>query len=337
MAYLLESAVELAEQPLKPADMRDRIRLAVRAGPELPPYLQIGIGIAAAAIAVVIRYILPLGPQQLPTLTVVIALAIVTTYIGARAGIACAITGGLASWYLFFNPNSWSLSNSAWIPLIGFAVIAAVIVSTSHLYRVSERRLHERELEDLQQQARNARLFAGEMSHRLKNALAIVQSIAIQTMDSATPSTTIFVNRLKALADANDLLSEHISRPDANVVDVIETSLRPFRQKPAQFEIASAEVRVPAQQVIALSLALHELGTNAVKYGGLSTPAGRVAIAIADLGDRLELVWKESGGPPVTAPKRTGFGTRLLRRAGIETQIDYPRDGLWCRISFRKD
>jgi two-component sensor histidine kinase len=337
MAYPLESAVDLAEQPLKPADMRDRIRLAVRAGPELPPYVQIGIGIAAAAIAVAIRCALPLGPQQLPTLTVVIALAIVTTYIGARAGIACAITGGLASWYLFFNPNSWSLSNSAWIPLIGFAVIATVIVSTSHLYRVSERRLHERELGDLQQQARNARLFAGEMSHRLKNALAIVQSIAIQTMDSATPSTATFVSRLKALADANDLLSEHVSRPEANITDVIEKSLRPFRENPAQFEVASAEMRVPAQQVIALSLALHELGTNAVKYGSLSGSAGRVVIAVTDLGDRLELVWKESGGPPVIPPTRTGFGTRLLRRSGIETQIDYLPDGLRCRISFRKE
>ena len=89
-----------------------------------------------------------------------------------------AVVGGLLSWYLFFNAYSWSLANDAWIPLIGFSVIAMVIVSTAALYRGSERRLHAQELMALTEQAANAELFAREMAHRLKNALAIVQSIA---------------------------------------------------------------------------------------------------------------------------------------------------------------
>lgn len=317
--------------------MFDRVRLAIRASPRRAPYFQIGIGLVAALIAVVVRSALPLNPQQLPTITVVIAMSLVTPLFGIRAGITCAVSGGLASWYLFFNPRSWSLADGAWIPLIGFTIIAAVIIGTSHLYRVSERQHHRSELRELARQARNAQIFAGEMSHRLKNALAIVQAIALQTMDPSAPATAKFTGRLKALADANDLLSEHVSKPVANIADVIEASIRPFRDREARFALTGPDAPIPAQQVVALALALHELSTNAVKYGSLSLPAGRVTIAVEDHADHLELTWKEHDGPAVKPPERTGFGTRLLYRSGTDTRIDYEADGLRCTLSVRKD
>lgn len=264
-------------------------------------------------------------------------MSLVTPLFGIRAGITCAVSGGLASWYLFFNPRSWSLADGAWIPLIGFTIIAAVIIGTSHLYRVSERQHHRSELRELARQARNAQIFAGEMSHRLKNALAIVQAIALQTMDPSAPATAKFTGRLKALADANDLLSEHVSKPVANIADVIEASIRPFRDREARFALTGPDAPIPAQQVVALALALHELSTNAVKYGSLSLPAGRVTIAVEDHADHLELTWKEHDGPAVKPPERTGFGTRLLYRSGTDTRIDYEADGLRCTLSVRKD
>ena len=312
-----------------PTTLYDRIRGAVRASPKRAPYIEIGIGFLAAVVAVAIRLSLPLHSQQLPILAVVVALAIVTPYVGARAGLTCAVTGAIASWLWVFD--------RAWIPLIGFGVISTVIICTSHLYRTSERLHYERELRELETQAQNARIFAGEMSHRLKNALAIVQSIAFQTMDPGAPGAIAFAKRLKALADANDLLSEHVSKPVADVADVIEAAIHPFRDGEGRFRIESPQQAIPAQQVISLALALHELCTNAVKYGSLSQPQGRVAINVEDRPDHLALVWKETGGPLVRAPERTGFGTRLLQRSGMGAELDYAPDGLRCVLAIRKD
>jgi hypothetical protein len=136
--------------------------------------LQIAAGIAAALVAVAVRYSLPLLPTQLPVLTVVIALALTTTFIGLPSGIATAVVGGLLSWYLFFTAHSWEFSPGGAIPLLGFVVTASVIITTSHLYRVSEQRNHRAELSALQKEAEAAQLFARELAHRLKNTLAVV-------------------------------------------------------------------------------------------------------------------------------------------------------------------
>src|SRR4028118_677401 len=116
----------------------------VQLAPDRALLPEIVIGAVAGLIAVGVRLMLPLDAQQLPTITVVVMLAVVTAFVGVRAGIATAIVGGLLAWYLLFNPHSWSLANDARIPLRGFAVIATVIVSTSHLYRSSERLSHAR-------------------------------------------------------------------------------------------------------------------------------------------------------------------------------------------------
>lgn len=293
------------------------------------------MGITAATIAVATRAVLPLAPQQLPTITLVITLAVVTTFVGARAGVTTALIGGLLSWYLFFNPHSWSLANQAWIPFVGFTIIATVIIATASLYRTTERRLHSREMAELEQQAANAELFAREMAHRLKNALTIVQAIAFQTLGTGTEATTEFAGRLKVLADANELLSEHVSKPVAQVGDVIEAALSPFDGR-RRIEIEAVPAEIPAQQVVSLALALHELATNAVKYGSLSQPRGRVLLTVDDADDRLALNWKELGGPAVSAPERSGFGTKLLRRSGMGTKLEFEPDGLSCSFGIRK-
>jgi two-component sensor histidine kinase len=294
------------------------------------------IGLVVALVAVAIRWSLPLGPQQVPTITVVVSLAVVTTVVGARAGIVTAVVGGLLSWYLFFNAYSWSLAQDAWIPLVGFAVIATVIVTTSHLYRRSERRLHAQDLEILEERTANAELFAREMAHRLKNALAIVQSVAFQTFGSDLPEAHKFAARLKALADANELLSEQVDEPTASAERVVWAALQPFGRASVTLDIGAADTTIPARQVVTLALALHELATNAVKYGALSTPGGHVLLRLEDAGEVLRFTWKERGGPPVIPPGKEGFGTRLLRRMASRTEIEFEPDGLRCSFALRK-
>ncbi|WP_114226852.1 MULTISPECIES: sensor histidine kinase [Sphingomonas] len=289
---------------------------------------EVAIGLLVAALAVFIRYHLPLPPQQLPTVTTVIALAIVTGAVGTLAGLTTAIVGGALSWYFFFNSERWDSSVNGWVQLLGFSVIALVIVTTTSFFRSSERQRYRRELEVLARETEQAELFAREMAHRLKNALTIVQSLAFQTFGHDTALARTFAGRLKTIVEANQLLSEHISRPTADVREVVKSALKLFDSQRMDIRHDCTTCLITDSQVISLAMAIHELGTNAVKYGAWSTPAGLVTIRTADAGEWLRFSWEESGGPPAVPPTATGFGTRLLHRAGREVALDYAPDGL---------
>ncbi|HEX8449568.1 MAG TPA: sensor histidine kinase [Allosphingosinicella sp.] len=300
------------------------------------PAAQAAIGAAAALVAVAIRYALPLSPVQLPTLLVVVAVALASTFVGTAAGAAAAVVGGLVSAWLFFVPASGELTREAAIPLFGFAVIAAVIVTTSHLYRRSERRYHRAQLAALRDRAEAADLFAREQAHRLKNAMTIVQSIAFQTLDPDSAETLKFAARLKALADVHDLLAAHVETPTAAISEVIESALAPFSGDGHRLDIAAPAVRIAGQQALIFTLALHELAANAAAYGALSVPAGLVSLTGLDLGDRIRLVWKESGGPPVAPAERAGFGMRYIEKIGSGTTLSLEPDGVRACLFLRK-
>lgn len=313
-----------------------RLSREVRVKSQRSVLSELAIGAAAALLATAARYVLPLAPDQLPTVTVVITLALVTTFVGLWAGVSTAVVGGLACWYLFFTPFTWTLGHGVWLTLAGFAVIAAVIITTAHLYRVSERRQHASEIADLRAKANNAEHFAREMAHRQKNALAIAQAIAFQTIGIERDEASKFASRLKALAEANELLNEDIEKPWARVPEVVDAALAPFSTEREKIQVDAVDAAVPAQQVVSLALALHELATNASKHGALSADSGRVTIKIEDLGDRLSMTWAESGGPEVCPPSATGFGTKLLRRSGMQTELHFAREGVRCSMGLRK-
>lgn len=324
------ASAEPAFQPI-----RERLARRLRAS-ERRPASEVAIGVAAALAAVAIRYALPLPQMQLPTLAVVVAVALVATFVGTVGGITTALVGGLLSWYLFFTPFSFELSRGGAIPFFGFAVISTVIVTTSHFYRLSERRRHETEMAALEDKAMASDLFARELAHRLKNALAIVQSIAAQTLESGRDDTGKFAARLDALATAHDLLSMDVVTPTADVRDVIRAGLEPFRSDDGRFRVECPEARILGQQAVTLALALHELGTNALKYGALSSDEGWVSLNVEDKGEELELAWKEHRGPAVSVPSGRGFGTRLLGRIGTGTELKFEPDGVRARMIFPK-
>ena len=161
-------------------------------------------------------------------------------------------------------------------------------------------------------------LLLREMNHRIKNLLATVQAIANQTFkDRATPdSLRAFGSRLAAMAAAHDLLvTEHWESSDLQ--ETVAAALAPFGA--GQFGIEGPPVRITARAAVSLSMALHELATNAAKYGALGVPAGRVAVRWwleeGESGERFRFTWTESGGPPVEEPDRRGFGTKLIETA----------------------
>jgi two-component sensor histidine kinase len=175
-------------------------------------------------------------------------------------------------------------------------------------------------------------LLAHELSHRVKNSLSVVQAIAMQTFKAGDEARLdVFNGRLKALAQAQDLLLQDAWEP-VQLRDVVENSLGPIC--PAGRCTADGDdYALDAQRGLSLALALHELGTNAAKYGALSSPGGAVRVSWTAGDGELRLSWAESGGPPVAAPLHRGFGTRLITRNleadfGGKVDLNYARSGL---------
>ncbi len=188
------------------------------------------------------------------------------------------------------------------------------------------------------------RLVINELNHRVKNTLAMVQAVAAQTFrgdDDITTAQDKFTARIKALAHATDLMTGHrwVEASLRTIVDSIVATH--CNAAPERCEISGPDVRLQPKSSISLSMALHELATNATKYGAWSNTVGKVSITWAlqtrDVETWLKLTWRESNGPLVVQPKRRGFGSRLIER-GLAAELDgeaqmrFESTGLVCEI-----
>ena len=328
----MRAMADPAPRPSDPGGKREPLSVRIAARMSRDPakfhWREVPVGVAAAFVAVAIRYPIPILPTQLPMLTVVVAVMLTGTLVGLAAGVSAAIVGGVLAWYLFFTPFSFDMGEAGLIPLLGFAVIAASLLTTSHFYRTQAYRNYHASIEAARKDAETAELFARELAHRLKNALAVVQSIAMQTLPNDQGQLTAFSARLRAMASAHDLLAEHVDRPTAKVRDVVDSSLQPFVQDRRRLELTCPDLILGGQDVVSLSLVLHELATNACKYGAWSHDHGNVALTIVRDGSAIAIAWHEGDGPPVTASEPNGFGTKLLKRVGINPVLDLRPEGL---------
>jgi two-component sensor histidine kinase len=165
-------------------------------------------------------------------------------------------------------------------------------------------------------------LLLNELNHRVKNTLATVQAIVSQTMRGADAQRQVrdAVNaRLLALSKAHNLLTKE-SWAGTYLPNLVDEALAPFRgeSEPSRFRVAGPKVWLSPRATLALGMALHELATNAVKYGALSNATGTVSVTWASADDRLALRWEEQGGPHVREPSRKGFGSRLIENGVAE-------------------
>jgi two-component sensor histidine kinase len=196
---------------------------------------------------------------------------------------------------------------------------------------------------------RSRELLVTELNHRVKNTLATVQSIAAQSLRRGGADQAgfgrDFVGRLQALTRSHDLLAEG-GWERVDLARVVQAALGPWLGSGRAIRIAgSGRIQVEAPQAQALVLALHELATNAVRHGALSRPGGEVDATWSLAEDGVaHFEWRESGGPPVSAPgpERRGFGVRLLERGlahdlgpGAEVTLAFPEDGLRASLRFR--
>lgn len=192
---------------------------------------------------------------------------------------------------------------------------------------------------------RRQRLLLDELNHRVKNNLAIVQSIAAQTLRNQPEPRAfadLFTSRVTALARAHTLLTDAEWR-GAALTELVETALKPFGRggRADPFCVDGPPVQVAPSTAVTLALVLHELATNAAKYGALSAPEGRVEIRWTtpepqDL--TVALDWRESQGPTVLPPTRKGFGSRLLsmmsHELGGSAGLTFDPAGVACALRF---
>ncbi len=182
------------------------------------------------------------------------------------------------------------------------------------------------------------RLLMRELTHRVKNVLATVRAIANKTFrgEEHILARTAFDARLFALSKAHDLLTAE-SWSGAELSALVADVLSPYGT--ANIAITGPRLWLPSEVVLSFALALHELATNAAKYGALSVSGGRVDIRwgiVSGASPRLTMSWRESGGPPVATPRRKGFGSRLIELLSTQmngdVRIEYASSGVVCEI-----
>lgn len=190
-------------------------------------------------------------------------------------------------------------------------------VTVSHLVGVDGRPGHilsiSRDITIAKEAEELREFLARELSHRIKNSLALAQAIGLQTFrDVDKAKLRDFSGRLAALGVAQELLLQ-ASWEAVSIRAVIENTLLPLGCGD-RVGIVGEDLELGAQKGLSLALAIHELGTNSLKYGALSVPEGRVDIDWSVVDDLFRLSWSDRGGPPVSAPATKGFGTRILTR-----------------------
>jgi two-component sensor histidine kinase len=290
------------------------------------------VAFAAFLCALYARFIFDqLLPAGFPYLTFFPAVILTAFFAGVWPGAACALACGVAAWYWFIPPfGSFSLDSSVLVALAFYACVVGVdilLIQVMHravdglreerarsrdLAREQQRLLMEQKDRDQQQ-----RILQRELSHRMKNTLAMVQAVVSQSLrNSQDPklASGLASARIQALARAQDALTA-TDWSAADVETLIRTAVSPHDDGTLRFRLDGPPIALEAQRSLGLALAIHELATNATKYGALKPEAGRVAICWDISGDNgFRFSWTETEGPLVEEPSRRGFGSRLTER-----------------------
>jgi two-component sensor histidine kinase len=251
---------------------------------------------------------------------------------GTWSGISAALFGALLVAFIWMPPRlSFHLTTDGEIRLIAFWCVASmVILLTAFVHAV---------LDKLAVAEERAATISREMQHRVQNSLTLVQAIARQTFrtaDNLAKAQEAFAARIDALGRAQILIDEGFDQSVA-VRALMKAALTPFDT--GQIVFSGPALTVSKDVGVSFVLLIHELATNAVKYGALSNGEGRVEISwLEEQAKKGLLNWKERYGPAVTEPARIGFGSKLLRAAfaqeGGDTFITFEPDGVRCAIRF---
>lgn len=258
------------------------------------------------------------------------AVLVATLAGGGRAGMATTVLGGVAAFWLFTPPPYVSSSSpvSEALNLGLYGVACALIILIIGAYKRAVRRLQ-------QEDARHVTLVR-EQHHRVRNAIALVEGIVQLSLRDEPERAKAINRRVRAGLSQIDIGDRGAGKP-VKLRELLATELQPYDLSRFTLE-GEPDTWFPAERRAVLSLALHELTTNALKYGALSVPQGRVTVAWRTHEGRVVITWREAGGPPVTPPQKRGYGSIMLRRMTESAKgafnIDFRPTGVTAEISF---
>jgi len=247
--------------------------------------------------------------------------------------------GQIQGLLLFSHERAGAFTERAERLVTGLAAQAAIALENGRLYQEAQHEIAERRQAQSQQS-----FLIRELHHRVKNTLATVQAVVGATARSTSNIDEFykaFVGRIVSLANTHSLLTEALWQT-APLREILEKELKPYNDvRGERIKLDGPAVELPSEIAVPIGMAIHELTTNAAKYGALSVRNGRVFVAwnLHDDGDekRLTMTWEEQGGPSVSPPERQGFGSRLLHRVlttqlNAKVDVDYDPKGLRVAI-----
>lgn len=230
------------------------------------------------------------------------------------------------------------------VPLLGglLGLLAISLVASGRLIARGARAEAEAAQAVALAEARDrADLLARELNHRVKNLFAVVLAIvklSARDAPEAKPVTEGIAQRIMALLKAHEVSQGELDHPTVALAALVETTLAPYRSDDLQASVAGPDVLLDARSITPLGLVLHELTTNAVKYGGWSRPGGAIAVIWTVKDQEVTLTWQETGVPITSPPERQGFGSMLItssaRQLGGTIEHDFAREGLAVTMRF---
>jgi two-component sensor histidine kinase/CheY-like chemotaxis protein len=294
-----------------------------------------GLAIVIAACATALRLAVDPFVAGVQYITFLPAVIITTFVSGIRAGFLSVALCAAAAWIFILPPFGQISIAPDQLVTIGFFIvvgsvdvllIGALRLAIAHYRRLGQTLMAQ--TAELRASEEQQRLLSAEVDHRAKNLLAVVHSILRQTRAPNVESYIDIVSgRILALARSHSLIAASRWR-GANVAQILDAELAPYHANEgwachaARVEAVGPSVTLRPAAAQSLAMAIHELTTNAVKHGALSSSDGRVAVTWQLTEQGLLLVWDEAGGPPIAGPpERRGFGTKIIA-AGIEHQLD---------------
>jgi two-component sensor histidine kinase len=256
---------------------------------------------------------------------------------GLRIGMVTALIGGLLGLGLDFGPGpSPAATESARLTLLLIYLVACglTIWGVGHYRSIAgkQREIARRLLEEEEYR----KMLVDELQHRLKNKTSTIHAVLHLVLHDQPQVWASIDRRLRALAAADDMIAKVDGR-GCDLKDLLLSELSPYGD--VRFELNGEPLFLPSRLAVSFALILHELATNAGKYGAFASPRGFLQVAWTHVGDRLKLTWDETEGPPVDAVGKPGFGTKLLNAAlssfDGKTEITYSKTGIHCTMQCR--
>jgi len=295
-------------------------------------------------IATLIRFwIDPYLPPGFPYLTFFPSVILTGFVFGLGPALISALLCGLSAWYWFIPPaGSFGVSSQSLVALGFFVVVVAIDLGVLQLALLAYRNQARTRLQ-LEHALELQQVVSREVDHRMKNLLATVTGLVSMSSRHAVTARDLAAHvnaRVRSMSSAVDVLRGSLHGADASLHQVVANALATLGiDDGGRAQLTGPHIALNSTSIVTLNLVVHELATNAIKYGALSVPEGMITVSWSVEGDDVLIRWHEIHGPKVAQPSRTGFGTDLVERMALglggAAQVEYREAGVDVTISVK--